>query len=70
MTISSRKLSHTSALYEALPAGQLCVVPGSSHALPVEKPDETTRVILGFLAADLPPATLMPIRRADEAITP
>ena len=64
------QLSHTCALYEALPAGQLCVVPGSSHALPVEKPEETTRVILGFLAADLPPATLMPIRRADEATTP
>ena len=50
--------------------GAVCVVPASSHALPVEKPDETARVILGFLAADLPPATLMPIRRADEATTP
>lgn len=56
-------LSHTAALYEVLPAGQLCVVPRTSHALPVERPAEAARVILDFLAAELPAATLMPVRR-------
>jgi pimeloyl-ACP methyl ester carboxylesterase len=57
-------LAHTCALYESLPAGQLSVVPGASHALPIERPDETARIILDFLAADVPPATFMPVRRA------
>jgi pimeloyl-ACP methyl ester carboxylesterase len=61
------KLDHTCALYEALPAGQLCVVPRSSHALPIEYPEETARNVLSFLAADLPPVTAMPLRRAGGA---
>ena len=57
-------LAHTCELYESLlPAGQLAIVPGASHALPLEQPDETTRIVLRFLAAPLPPATMMPIRR-------
>ena len=60
-------LSHTAALYEALPAGQLAVVPGTSHALPFERPGETTRIIVDFLAAEVPPRTLMPVRRAPPA---
>ena len=58
------ELSHTCALYESLAAGQLCVVPRASHGLPLEYPEETARAVLGFLAADLPPETLMPSRRA------
>jgi pimeloyl-ACP methyl ester carboxylesterase len=61
------KLDHTCALYESLPAGQLCVVPRASHALPIEYPDETARNVLSFLAADLPPTTAMPLRRAGGA---
>ena len=57
-------LPHTVSLYEALPAGQLAVVPGASHALPLEQPEVLTRLILNFLAADEPPHTLIPIRRA------
>jgi pimeloyl-ACP methyl ester carboxylesterase len=60
-------LDHTCALYEALPAGQLCIVPRASHGLPLEQPDETARIVLGFLAADLPPDTVMPVRRAGQA---
>lgn len=56
-------LDHTCALYEALPAGQLCVVPRASHILPLEQPAQTAQAVLSFLAADLPPETLMPIRR-------
>lgn len=57
-------LPHTVSLYEALPQGQLAVVPGASHALPVEQPDVLTGLILNFLAAVEPPRTLIPIRRA------
>jgi pimeloyl-ACP methyl ester carboxylesterase len=60
-------LSHTCALYEALPAGQLCVVPRASHALPLEHRDETARVVLSFLEDDVPFDTLMPCRRARQA---
>ncbi|MDP9335875.1 MAG: alpha/beta hydrolase [Actinomycetota bacterium] len=56
-------LSHTCSLYESIPGAQLAVVPGASHALPMEQPEETARIIEHFLAADLPPATLMPSRR-------
>lgn len=58
------KLSHTAALYESLPNGQLAIVPGTSHALPVERPAETAQIILGFLQADAKPVTFLPIRRA------
>lgn len=58
------KLSHTAEMYEALPNGQLAIVPGSSHALPVERSAETARIILDFLGASEKPITFMPIRRA------
>jgi pimeloyl-ACP methyl ester carboxylesterase len=57
-------LPHTVSLYEALPAGQLAVVPRASHALPLEQPDVVTGLIIDFLAAAEPPQTLIPIRRA------
>jgi pimeloyl-ACP methyl ester carboxylesterase len=57
-------LRHTCEMYEALPAGQLSIVPGTSHALPIERPDVTARTVLDFLRAEVPPATLMPVRRA------
>jgi pimeloyl-ACP methyl ester carboxylesterase len=57
-------LPHTVSLYEALPEGQLAVVPGASHGLPLEQPDTLSGLILNFLAADGPPRTLLPIRRA------
>lgn len=58
------RLGHTAELYEALPNGQLAIVPGTSHALPIERPAETAQIILGFLQAEAKPATFMPIRRA------
>lgn len=57
-------LPHTVSLYEALPEGQLAVVPGASHALPLEQPDALNGLIRNFLAAGGPPRTLLPIRRA------
>jgi pimeloyl-ACP methyl ester carboxylesterase len=57
-------LPHTCEMYGALPAGQLSIVPGASHALPVERPDLTARTVLDFLAAEIPPTTMIPVRRA------
>jgi pimeloyl-ACP methyl ester carboxylesterase len=57
------RLDHTCSLFSALRAGQLAVLPGSSHALPLEKPAELARLVLDFLDADEPPQTLMPVRR-------
>ncbi|MEV7133563.1 alpha/beta hydrolase [Arthrobacter sp. NPDC093128] len=57
-------LPHTVSLYEALPNGQLAIVPAASHGLPLEQPETLTRLILTFLAAAGPHRTLMPIRRA------
>jgi pimeloyl-ACP methyl ester carboxylesterase len=56
-------LEHTLALYRALPDAQLAVIPGTSHLLLHEKPQECTRVVADFLTAE-PMPTLMPIRRS------
>jgi pimeloyl-ACP methyl ester carboxylesterase len=55
---------HTVALFEALPAGQLAVVPGTSHVLNLEKPALVNQLVLDFLAETDPPGTFMPFRRA------
>jgi pimeloyl-ACP methyl ester carboxylesterase len=56
--------THTIALYEALPLGELAVIPGTSHAAFMEKPELVNRLILDFLSEEVPPKTLLPIRRA------
>jgi pimeloyl-ACP methyl ester carboxylesterase len=56
-------LSHTCSLYEALPLGQLAVVPRASHALPLEHPSLVAQLITDFLAATDPPETPLPVRR-------
>ena len=57
-------LSHTVSFFEALPQAQLAVVPGASHALPLEHPQEVAALIERFLRSDVPPFTLMPNLRA------
>jgi pimeloyl-ACP methyl ester carboxylesterase len=58
-------LEHTTALYLGLPQAQLAIVPGASHAVPVEKPDLVARLILDFLRGPVPPQTALPVRRAE-----
>ncbi len=58
------RLDHAVALYEALPAGRLCVVPGASHAVVLERPQLLATIITDFLLGPEPPETLLPIRRA------
>jgi pimeloyl-ACP methyl ester carboxylesterase len=54
---------HTLELYRGIPGAELAIIPGTSHALTVEKPDLCNQVILDFLTTD-PVPTYMPIRRA------
>lgn len=55
---------HTAAMFDALPAGRLAIVPGASHALPIEQPELVGRLIVEFLSSAEPPPTLMAVRRA------
>jgi pimeloyl-ACP methyl ester carboxylesterase len=52
---------HAVAISDALPQSQLAIVPGASHALPMERPDLTNQLLLGFLAAEQAPK-LFPLR--------
>ena len=54
---------HTLRLYRGITDCELAVVPGTSHALIIEKPDLCNRIILDFLTTD-PVPTFMPMRRA------
>ena len=45
-------IEHAAAMQRALPDSQLAVVPGTSHAVPMEKPELVNRLILDFLADD------------------
>jgi pimeloyl-ACP methyl ester carboxylesterase len=54
---------HTVELFEALPQGQLAILPGTSHALPAEKPELLVSLILAFLTGG-PPERIIPIRFA------
>jgi len=57
-------LAHTCSMYEAIPAGQLAIVPGTSHMLLKERTKESVRIIDHFLRSPLPPETLVPLRRS------
>jgi pimeloyl-ACP methyl ester carboxylesterase len=56
-------LAHTCSMYEAIPAAQLAIVPGTSHMLLKERPKESVRIIDHFLRSKLPPVTFAPMRR-------
>jgi pimeloyl-ACP methyl ester carboxylesterase len=55
--------SHSIELFEALPLGQLAIVPGTSHALVKEKPELVATLINSFLSDQSYPITRYPIRR-------
>jgi pimeloyl-ACP methyl ester carboxylesterase len=56
------RVDHAAEFSQLVQNGQLAVVPGSSHALPLEKPDLFNEFVLDFTAH--PNAeTLMPLRR-------
>ena len=61
-------LEHTIALYRAMPNSELGVVPGTSHALPMEKAELANRLVLDFLGNE-PIATMLPIRRSTATVS-
>jgi pimeloyl-ACP methyl ester carboxylesterase len=56
-------LEHTIEQHRAIPGSELAIVPGTSHAVLMEKTELANRIILDFLVND-PVPTMMPIRRA------
>ena len=58
------KPEHTLSLYESLPNGQLAVIPGASHLVPVEKPALVFQFAHDFVQTDGAVSELMPMRRA------
>jgi len=61
------KHSHSIELFEALPLGQLAIIPGTSHGLVKEKPEVVTSMIKSFLNDQSYPVTRQPIRRNNPA---
>ena len=53
---------HTIDLYEALPEGQLAVIPGTSHGVKKEKPEIVNELILDFLGDYTLPSELKTVR--------
>ena len=60
------RVEHSAAIATALPDAQLAVLPGTSHAAPLEKPDLVNRLLLDFLA-DEQPVKFMPLGAIDSA---
>ena len=55
-------VSHAEEFSQMVPLGQLAVVPGASHILPMEKSEVFNELVLDFMA-NPQPETLMPLRR-------
>jgi pimeloyl-ACP methyl ester carboxylesterase len=58
------KLSHTCALFEAMPDAQLAIIPGASHGVLKEQTALCAAMIERFLTQALPPETRALTRRA------
>ena len=55
-------VAHAEEFSRTVKNGQLAVVPGASHVVPMERPDLFNQLVLDFVANPVP-ATLMPLRR-------
>jgi pimeloyl-ACP methyl ester carboxylesterase len=55
-------VKHATEFSHTVKSGQLAVVPGASHVLPMEKPDLFNQLVLDFTANPIP-ETMMPLRR-------
>jgi pimeloyl-ACP methyl ester carboxylesterase len=43
------RLEHALDMYQAIPRAQLCVIPGATHGVLLERPDLCNRIVLEFL---------------------
>ena len=55
-------VEHAQEFSRTVENGQLAVVPGASHLVPMEKPELFNRLVLDFTANPVP-ETMMPLRR-------
>jgi pimeloyl-ACP methyl ester carboxylesterase len=55
-------VAHAEEFSRTVKNGQLAVVPGASHVLPMERPDLFNQLVLDFTANPVP-ETMMPLRR-------
>ena len=55
-------IEHSAALFRSMPDSELAIVPGTSHAVVIEKPELVNRIVLDFLMSE-PVTTMLPIRR-------
>ncbi|RLY91642.1 alpha/beta hydrolase [Kocuria tytonicola] len=62
----SVSLKHAVSAYRALPKGQLGVVPGACHMLPLERPELFSLLVHDFLTGDDVPRTWAPVHRVAE----
>ncbi len=53
--------AHSIEMFQCLPRGRLGIIPGASHAAPIEQPELVNRIILDFLDGPEKPAELMPL---------
>jgi pimeloyl-ACP methyl ester carboxylesterase len=56
------RVEHAEEFSRLVENGQLAVIPGASHLVPMEKPDLFNQLVLDFTAHPVP-QTLMPLRR-------
>jgi pimeloyl-ACP methyl ester carboxylesterase len=56
-------IEHTGSMYEAIPEGQLAIIPGTSHFVIKEKPELVQAIIKQFLSDLSAPVTRAPVRR-------
>ena len=52
------RIEHSVAVAKAIPDAQLAVVPGTSHALPIEKPGLVNQLLADFLSDQQTPKYL------------
>jgi len=59
---------HSVEMFQRIPNARLAIIPGASHAVPMEQPDLVNRMILDFLDGPERPSELMPLlqRRVEE----
>jgi pimeloyl-ACP methyl ester carboxylesterase len=60
--------AHSVEMFQRIPDARLAIIPGTSHAVPMEQPDLVNRMILDFLDGPERPPELMPLlpRRVEE----
>lgn len=48
------RLDHTIQLFQSIPNSQLCLIPGATHMVSLEKPELLNQIIINFLQATVP----------------